>query len=134
MNLNIPKIDIPLSRDGKWFDFMNGVKLKISRLNTTRYVKDLRDAMLKYKDELEKEDIDSKELQSKIMAEIYADHVLHDWSGLKDENDDEIVYSRKVAIEILEDEGYVHVYNFITEKASKQANFYVEQKEEDVKK
>jgi len=139
MKLNIPKTDVVLTKDGKWFPYINGFEVKVARLNSRGYIKALQKAMKENAEQISEDNDKSAELQRKLMAEIYADHVLVDWRGLVDEDEshgDTIVlipYSRQLVIELLSDAGYDHLYKFVTAKANVESNYYIEQSKDSVK-
>lgn len=126
-------MDVQLSKEGRWFSYINGVDLKISRIGSTKYKRALVSAISQNKEWIDDESEKSKEIQRRIMAELYADFILKDWRGLKDEHGNEIKFSREIAIEILEDESYEHLYNFISVKGSELSNYYESKKEEALK-
>lgn len=120
-NLNIGAIDLEKAEAGTWIEYDNGIEFLIARSNTPAYRKAVRHMHKRYKRQIDNETL-SDEKSDRLMAELMADHILLDWSGLKN-GKEEFKYSRENAVAFLSDERYAEVRLWIMAQADDLENF-----------
>lgn len=128
LNLNIKAIDLEKSEAGVWIEYDGGIEFLIARSNTPAYRKAVKQMHKRYKRQIENETL-SDEKSDRLMAELMAEHILLDWTGMKN-GDEEFKYSRESAIAFLSDERYAEVRQWIMAQADDLENF----RQDEVKK
>lgn len=126
-SLNQIRIDPEKERDGVWVDFEAGISLKIAPVGNPDYEAELS--------KLQKPHIRSIRrggtgLMTPFIKEAMAKHVLLDWSGITDDEGNEIRYSAEKALEFFNDPSLRVFYQFVREMAVDESNFRLETFEE----
>lgn len=96
-DLNDFRKDEDLSTDGVWIEFGGGAEFKIASLDNPNFTEAFRKKVKPYQDlkrEVPEDD------QETIMVECMARHVVLDWKGVFD-GDEELAYSVENAIRVL---------------------------------
>lgn len=116
---------------GSWVDFM-GAKFLVARYNNREAEAARAVAMHELYTELMKKeepsDQDQKKLQD-IQVRVMADHVLLGWKNLSLDGKT-LKYSHDKAYEILSNEEFQDLYNFVWQESFKRENFVNQQDQE----
>jgi hypothetical protein len=121
------KTDEKKVKDGVWVEFADGFDVKLAPNQNKKYIEFLRKRastkMRGYRSGFaEKEDIDP------YMNEAMARHIILDWRGLFDDDEEtEIPYTWEVALDLLEKS--IPFYSFVIEESNRMSHFqagYVE--------
>jgi len=117
VKLSALKVDPEASRDGIWFDWVQGVRLKIARIGNPAFDARLRALM----DEAQERGETAN--QDEVTKQAVAETVLVDWEGIDQDNGKPLKWSPKVSAELLSDEALADLYKFVVVKASETAHY-----------
>jgi len=125
LNLNLPKLNIESETLGIWFQYNDKISFKVARYGNVEYIKQMLKFREEYQPMLDDKKIEEEEAK-RILAEIYASTILKDWRGIEDSGK-ELEYTVENGKEMLSDERYRDISEFITHRAQESSNYYEEE-------
>lgn len=133
------EVDIDLVQAGVWIEIEIGgedygrIKLRPADVELNddfrRGMANLRQQVDLYKQEHDGEEVIPRELDDKLMAELYADSVVVDW-GLIDREGNEIVFSREAVVEMLTHPSMAKFFTFLQVRARTWGSYRKQYEEE----
>lgn len=90
---------------GTWITIGKDAKLKVARSGNTKYVETLARLSTEHAETLERKDEEAAKLNSTLMAQVVAESLLKDWSGLKYKGQP-ISYSLENAVTLLKHKDF----------------------------
>ena len=130
LNINLPKVNLDLAEDGKWFEFTDDISFKIARDNNPKHKRALQAKFKQIQKWQEKGDFRKIE---HLTNEIIVRYLLKDWKGIKEEGGKMLPFSEDTALTIVSDPQYESIKEFIQDSSRDYMEFEVEV-EETVKK
>lgn len=108
------------------------IEFRIARAggSNVRYTKVLEHKAKPYRRMMQQDSLDRK-ISDRIMREVYAETVILSWSGVEDENDNDIPFNQENVIKVLTD--LPDLFTDIQEQANKLALFRAADLSEDAK-
>lgn len=126
--LNDIKQNVGAIREGRWFDWINGIKLRIASMQSETFQEG--HARLRREHEAaaalevaETSDV-AKKAAAEIMAEAIARWLLLDWKNVEDDDGEPEPYTWERGFELLMDTGYTHLRAFVLTKAMDERNYF----------
>jgi len=120
MKLNVPKIDMDLASEGKWFKFNDEISFKVARDGNPQHKRAIQNKFKAIQKHRDRGEVDRIE---RINNELIARCVLRDWKGLEEEGVGAIHYSYEIALAIISDPAYQGIKEFIIECSSASEEF-----------
>lgn len=99
------KTDPKIEEDGRWLDYFGeGIEIKIARAGgaNKKYMRCAEKFRRKFKRQIELDRM-SDDVALKEGIEVYADSVILDWKGVKDENEELLPFNRENVIKVMND-------------------------------
>lgn len=116
------KVDEEKAKNGIWVDYIHGVRFLIGRAGSVAYNKQLSNSWKEHENALQADTPEAEELGQRLVAEAVANNELLDWTGVVDEEGNELPYSKEKAVEyLLIDE----VFDFVKSHSAKRENWRV---------
>lgn len=132
MKLEKFKSNLQNENAGVWMELGEGARVKLARINSKPYRKELVEKMKPHRVALDNGVLD-EEISKRIIAECMANHIIKDWEGFT-LNGEPYVYSKQHVIDVLMDETFVDLANLLISLAENKANFDQQVEEADAKK
>jgi hypothetical protein len=111
------KVDPQRQTEGVWFDWSQGVRLKIARLGNPAFDARVREIIEEAKEKGEEPDTETATL------EAIAKTILLGWEGIEGEDDEPWTYTPERSLELLSDDGMRDLYKFVLVKSSESAHY-----------
>lgn len=121
-NLRKIKANLNLVNDGKDFEWIDGIVLRICSIDKTEYLVARQTALKAFEKDYRLKTIDTEKINNAI-KECIAEHILVGWSGITDDDGNEVVYSKEQALEFFNDPELFEFYDYVVNQASDRANF-----------
>jgi hypothetical protein len=116
-------IDPELDREGRWAEFVPGMRFRIARMDNKRALDSHRQRLADEQARVGRAKI-APEVLGEIALETLARHVLLGWDGVDDADGKPIPYSPEKALEFLRDERCRDLRRFLEEAASDAAAYH----------
>lgn len=129
MKLNVPRIDVDLASEGKWFPFTDTVSFKVAKFGNPAHKRALQHKfkqMQKYRDRGEFAQLE------RLTDELTVRCLFKDWRGLEEEGGKPLEYSHDAALSIICDPQYLGIKEFVSDCAA--SGDFDEEDEEDIVK
>lgn len=124
MKLSAFKTNLESSEQGQWVALgSDNAKVKVARIGNKQYQAFIKKATKPYAAAMRSKAGISDEVFEKIIAEAMADSILLDWRGIKDDEGNDIPYSKQKALEILTDPAYKDFAELISSLANEAETF-----------
>ena len=117
VKLSALKVDPVAARDGIWFDWLQGGRLKIARIGNPAFDARLRALM----DECQERGDTPN--QDAMTQRAIAETVLVDWEGIEADNGKPLKWSADKCHDLLTDEALNDLYKFVLIKAGETAHY-----------
>jgi len=116
---NIREDNVALN-EGKWFDWVEGIRLLIASSDCSGYQLEMeRQALTRATADLE-QDQDAIQVDMRVAAGKF---LLLGWENIQDDDANDIPYSEDQAVRWLSDPDYFPLYRFVRDKATSAKNF-----------
>ena len=125
MDLNLPSTNLDQATEGRWCQFNDDIKFKVAMSNNPKHKRAIQSRLKTIEKMRDKGDYNRVEI---INNEITAQHILKDWSGLKD-NGKELPFSTDSALAILSDARYAPIKEFIVGESMENSEYEDEAKD-----
>lgn len=109
-------VDPVAVKDGRWVDYLCGVKLRVARFGNEAHSAFLREAYAPHRKEARDGKLDP-DVSIRIGREGVAHHVLRDWSGLEGDDGQPLPFSPAKALELFAHPKLADLYAFVVETA-----------------
>ena len=109
-------VDPVVVKDGRWVDYLCGVKLRVARFGNDAHSAFLREAYAPHRKETREGKLDPA-VATEIGRRGVAQYVLRDWSGLEDDDGQPLKYSAEKALELFAHPKLADLYAFVVEAA-----------------
>lgn len=120
MKISAMKADAMKSVEGIWFDWEQGVRLRIASANSVEYQMEMERLALERADA---NVLMNPDAVQKDMRTAAASYLLLEWENLEDDDGNAIPYSEAQALEWLLDKECFELYRFVRDKANEASNF-----------
>lgn len=116
------KVDEERAKKGIWVPFMGGAKFLIGRAGSVGYNSAISKAWKEHDTALQDDTPEAEELGQKLIAEATAEFEFLGWSGVVDEEGNDLPYSKELAVEYLATD---EIYEFVKKHANKRDHWRV---------
>lgn len=121
--------DVALEREGREVEFVPGLRFKVAAIDNAR-ARELYAAKLRAVREANGRGRVAPDVLERITNEVTAEAVLVGWDGLEDAAGKPVPWSREKALEILTDEKFRKVRQFVQEAAGDAVAYRAQAREE----
>lgn len=122
-----------LERDGVWFHYGDGFRLRVGRLGSDSYISEFERIKKQYLHRLDRNGELPADLISPVLGLAAARRLVTDWEGLEDDQGEAVEYSKETAESILTDPRYRDLLLQILTFANNADNFRRMELEESAK-
>lgn len=130
LNLNLPKTDVDLATEGKWFQFNDEISFKIAQDGNPAHTRSLQSKLKQIQKLQDKGDF-ARAMH--INDQILCKDILKGWKGIREEGStSDLPFSKETALTIISNPAYKSIKEFIQD-CSKEDSEYEEVKEETLK-
>ena len=126
------KTDVKLEVDGKWVEYVFGIRLKIARAGNSAYNEAMRNLVDPIKAEIREEKLTIEDF-AELLLTVRAKTVLLGWENIEDKEGKCITYSPEKAEEFFKDPELKDFYTFVVGISEDQAQYAKRVDEESVK-
>lgn len=121
-------VDSTKAVEGVWIPWLRGVRLRIARLGNRAHREFLTSEFQRIRAELGR--VANEKESENIEIRALATHVLKDWDGLVDDNDQPLTYTVELGVEMLQDSGYEEMSTFVLNSSTRMEHYAREQARE----
>jgi len=127
LNLNLPRTDIDLATDGKWFQFTDDISFKVAQDGNPSHTRSLQ-SKLKQIQKLQDKGDYARAMY--IHDQITCKNILKDWKGIREEGvKADLPFSEESALTIITNPAYKSIKEFIQDCSRDESEFEEVKKE-----
>jgi hypothetical protein len=124
MKLSAIKNDVALEEAGRWFDYLDGFRIRIRSKRSPTFQKTIAAVYEPHKHALQGGRL-TEDMARRLTRESIARAAVVDWEGLESEDGEPIAFSEAKAVELFVDPAYRELFEFVDRACGNDTNYRI---------